>query len=154
ACPRRPHAGTSQRRPFSAPSATTRKTDRDVKQSGSRSGIRRQAGEAITTGSCRTCPDRRGEKADQGPRPTHCYAHRGSRDRSTGSLPGPFGRRRAPLPACGHFRDPLASMLKGLGNATEDHSLGYDLSSGTPNQLAFNAALAVIDGVRPKDEVE
>jgi hypothetical protein len=46
------------------------------------------------------------------------------------------------------------SMLKGLGNATEDHSLGYDLSSGTPNQLAFNAALAVIDGVRPKDEVE
>jgi hypothetical protein len=46
------------------------------------------------------------------------------------------------------------SMLKGLGNATEDHALGYDLSSGTPNQLAFNAALAVIDGVRPKDEVE
>jgi hypothetical protein len=45
-------------------------------------------------------------------------------------------------------------MLKGLGKATEDHSLGYDLSSGTPNQLAFNAALAVIDGVRPKDEVE
>ena len=46
------------------------------------------------------------------------------------------------------------SMLKGLGNATEDHSLSYDLSTGTPNQLAFNAALAVIDGVRPKDEVE
>ena len=46
------------------------------------------------------------------------------------------------------------SMLKGLGNATEDHSLDYDFSPGSPNQLAFNAALAVIDGVRPKDEIE
>src|SRR5262249_45985377 len=35
-------------------------------------------------------------------------------------------------------------MLKGLGNATEDHSLSLDLSPGpgSPNQLAFNAALA------------
>lgn len=46
------------------------------------------------------------------------------------------------------------SMLKGLGNATEDHTLSLDLSPGSPNQLAFNAALAVIDGVRPKDEIE
>jgi hypothetical protein len=45
-------------------------------------------------------------------------------------------------------------MLKGLGNATEDHSLDYDFSPGSPNQLAFNSALAVIDGVRPKDEIE
>jgi hypothetical protein len=46
------------------------------------------------------------------------------------------------------------SMLKGVGNATADHSLDYDFSPGSPNQLAFNAALAVIDGVRPKDEIE
>ena len=45
-------------------------------------------------------------------------------------------------------------MLKGLGNATEDYSLDYDFSPGSPNQLAFNSALAVIDGVKPKDEVE
>jgi hypothetical protein len=45
-------------------------------------------------------------------------------------------------------------MLKGLENATGDHSLDYDFSSGSPNQLAFNAALAVIDGVRPHDEIE
>jgi hypothetical protein len=46
------------------------------------------------------------------------------------------------------------SMLKGLGKATEDHSSGLDPSPGSPDQLAFNAALAVIDGVRPKDEIE
>src|SRR5262249_36509068 len=46
------------------------------------------------------------------------------------------------------------SMLNGLGKATEDRSLDYDFSPGSPNQLAFNAALAVIDGVRPKDEIE
>src|SRR5215471_16388538 len=45
-------------------------------------------------------------------------------------------------------------MLKGLENATGDHSLDYDFNSGSPNQLAFNAALAVIDGVRPHDEIE
>ena len=48
----------------------------------------------------------------------------------------------------------VRSMLKGVGNATADHSLDYDFSPGSPNQLAFNAALAVIDGVRPKDEIE
>jgi len=46
------------------------------------------------------------------------------------------------------------SMLKGLGNATADHSLNLDFSPASPDQLAFNAALAVIDGVRPKDEIE
>jgi hypothetical protein len=46
------------------------------------------------------------------------------------------------------------AMLNGLGNATADHSLDYDFSPGSPNQVAFNAALAVIDGVRPKDEIE
>jgi hypothetical protein len=46
------------------------------------------------------------------------------------------------------------SMLKGLGKATEDHSVNLDFSPGSVDQLAFNAALAVIDGVRPKDEIE
>jgi hypothetical protein len=46
------------------------------------------------------------------------------------------------------------SMLKGLGNATEDHSLNQGLLPGSPDQLALNAALAVIDGMRPKDEIE
>ncbi len=46
------------------------------------------------------------------------------------------------------------SMLKGLGKATEDHSVNHDFSPGSSDQLAFNAALAVIDGVRPKDEIE
>jgi hypothetical protein len=46
------------------------------------------------------------------------------------------------------------SMLRGLGKATEDHSLSLDLNPGSPDQLEFNAALAVIDGVRPKDEIE
>jgi hypothetical protein len=45
-------------------------------------------------------------------------------------------------------------MLKGLGKATEDHSLNHGLLPGSPDQLALNAALAVIDGVRPKDEIE
>jgi hypothetical protein len=46
------------------------------------------------------------------------------------------------------------SMLNGLGKATEDHSLDCDFSPGSPNQLKFNAALALIDGVRPQDEIE
>lgn len=46
------------------------------------------------------------------------------------------------------------AMLKGVGMATEDHSASKDYGPGSPDQLAFNAALAVIDGVRPKDEVE
>lgn len=46
------------------------------------------------------------------------------------------------------------AMLKGVGMATEDHSVNNDFGPGIPDQLTFNAALAVIDGVRPKDEVE
>jgi hypothetical protein len=46
------------------------------------------------------------------------------------------------------------SMLKGLGKATENHSASYEFAPGSPDQLAFNAALAVIDGVRPEDEIE
>jgi hypothetical protein len=46
------------------------------------------------------------------------------------------------------------SMLRSLGNATADHSLNLDFSPASPDQTAFNAALAVIDGVRPKDEIE
>jgi hypothetical protein len=46
------------------------------------------------------------------------------------------------------------SMLNGLGRATADHSLDCGFSPGSPDQVAFNAALAVIDGVRPKDEIE
>src|SRR6516162_448325 len=46
------------------------------------------------------------------------------------------------------------TMLKGLGNAIADHSLNLDFSPASPDQTAFNAALAVIDGVRPKDEIE
>jgi hypothetical protein len=46
------------------------------------------------------------------------------------------------------------SMLNGLGKATEDHSEYCGFRPGSPDQEAFNAALAVIDGVRPKDEIE
>ena len=46
------------------------------------------------------------------------------------------------------------SMLKGLGKATEDHSEDHGFFPGSADEVAFNAALAVIDGVRPKDEIE
>jgi hypothetical protein len=46
------------------------------------------------------------------------------------------------------------SMLRGLGNATADHSLNLDFGPANPDQVELNAALAVIDGVRPKDEIE
>jgi hypothetical protein len=46
------------------------------------------------------------------------------------------------------------SMLNGLGKATEDHSENQGFYPGSPDEGAFNAALAVIDGVRPKDEIE
>src|SRR2546423_3932032 len=45
-------------------------------------------------------------------------------------------------------------MLNGLGKATADHSENHGFSSGSSDELAFNAALAVIDGVRPRDEIE
>jgi hypothetical protein len=48
----------------------------------------------------------------------------------------------------------VRAMLDGLGYATADHLLDYDSSPGRPNQVAMNAALAVISGVQPRDEVE
>jgi hypothetical protein len=46
------------------------------------------------------------------------------------------------------------SMLNGLGTATANHSLDSDFNPAPANQVELNAALAVISGVRPKDEVE
>jgi hypothetical protein len=46
------------------------------------------------------------------------------------------------------------AMLNGLGKATANHSLDSDFSPAPANQVEFNAALAVISGVRPKDELE
>jgi hypothetical protein len=46
------------------------------------------------------------------------------------------------------------AMLKGIGKATEDHAENNGFGPGSPDQVAFNAALAAIDGVRPKDEIE
>jgi hypothetical protein len=48
----------------------------------------------------------------------------------------------------------VRSMLNGLGSATADHLLDFDFNPGRPKQVAFNAALAVISGVQPKDEIE
>jgi hypothetical protein len=48
----------------------------------------------------------------------------------------------------------VRAMLNGLGYATADHLLDYDSSPGRPNQVAMNAALAVISGVQPQDEIE
>jgi hypothetical protein len=50
-----------------------------------------------------------------------------------------------------HF---VHAMLNGIGKATEDHSENHGFCPGSPDQDAFNAALAIIDGVRPKDEIE
>jgi hypothetical protein len=46
------------------------------------------------------------------------------------------------------------SMLNGIGKATANHSETNGFGPGSSDELAFNAALAVIDGVRPKDEIE
>jgi hypothetical protein len=46
------------------------------------------------------------------------------------------------------------AMLNGLGKATANHSLDSDFSPAPANQVEFNAALAVISGVGPKDEIE
>jgi hypothetical protein len=46
------------------------------------------------------------------------------------------------------------SMLNGIGKATANHSQTNGFGPGSSDELAFNAALAVIDGVRPKDEIE
>jgi len=45
-------------------------------------------------------------------------------------------------------------MLIGLGKATEDHSENHGFFPGSADEVAFNAALAIIDGVRPKDQIE
>ena len=42
-----------------------------------------------------------------------------------------------------HF---VYSMLKGLGKATEDHSEDHGFYPGSADEVAFNAAWAVIDG--------
>jgi hypothetical protein len=46
------------------------------------------------------------------------------------------------------------SMLEGLANTTADHSQGFGRGPGTSNEGVFNAALAVIAGVQPQDEIE
>ena len=48
----------------------------------------------------------------------------------------------------------VRAMLNGLGYATADHLLDYDSSPGRSNQVAMNAALAVISGAQPQDEIE
>jgi hypothetical protein len=48
----------------------------------------------------------------------------------------------------------VASMLTELGQATKDHSSDLDMGPGSLDQTSLNAALAVIDGVRPADEIE
>jgi len=46
------------------------------------------------------------------------------------------------------------SMLEGLADATSDQSQEFGFGPGKSNEVAFNAALAVIAGVQPKDEIE
>lgn len=48
----------------------------------------------------------------------------------------------------------VAAMMNSIGKATEDHSEMKDLGPGSLDQTAVNAALAVISGVRPTDEIE
>src|SRR5262245_14556523 len=123
-----------------------------------RSGIRRQAGEATAAESGRACRDRKGDKANEGPRATHCYARRESRESRKRGLPGPLRRRRTRIPTCRCVRNSLAAIrifdAQGFGGGDRGPSLSLDLNPGSPDQVAFNAALAVIDGVRPKDEIE
>jgi hypothetical protein len=73
------------------------------------------------------------------------YPHHSDEEGHLYRLADTFGTRSK------HF---VYSMLKGLGKATEDHSVSQDFSPGSSDEIAFNAALAVIDGVRPKDEIE
>ena len=48
----------------------------------------------------------------------------------------------------------VCSMLEGLADATSDHSENFGHTPGKSNEAAFNATLAVIAGVQPKDEIE
>jgi hypothetical protein len=48
----------------------------------------------------------------------------------------------------------VCSMMEGLADATSDHSQEFGRKPGRSNEAGFNAALAVIAGVQPKDEIE
>jgi hypothetical protein len=48
----------------------------------------------------------------------------------------------------------VCSMLEGLAEATSDHSENFGHTPGKSNESAFNATLAVIAGVQPRDEIE
>jgi hypothetical protein len=82
---------------------------------------------------------------DRGSEPRALYPHHSDEEGHLYRLADTFGTRSR------HFVD---SMLKGLGKATADHSEDHGFNPGSSDEVAFNAALAVIDGVRPKDEVE
>jgi hypothetical protein len=73
------------------------------------------------------------------------YAHHSDDQGQEYRLADTFGTRSR------HF---VHAMLKSLGTVTEDHSETLGITPGTANEDAFNAALAVIDGVRPQDEIE
>jgi hypothetical protein len=73
------------------------------------------------------------------------YAYHSDEDGRLYRLADTFGTRSLQF---------VNSMLKGIGRATEDHTQSNGFGPGSPDQSAFNAALAVIDGVRPNDEIE
>src|SRR5262249_44626312 len=127
-------------------------------QGGRGAGIRRQAGEATAAEPGRTCRDRKGEKANQSPHARIAmhiedrgiagralYPDHSDEEGHQYRLADTFGTRSLQF---------VHAMLNDLGNATANHSLDSDFSPAPANQVAFNAALADIDGVRPKDEIE
>jgi hypothetical protein len=73
------------------------------------------------------------------------YAHHSDDEGQEYRLADAFGTQSR------HF---VHAMLNSLGQATEDHSQTLGITSGTANEDTFNSALAVIDGVRPQDEIE
>ena len=73
------------------------------------------------------------------------YAHHSDDQGQEYRLADTFGTRSR------HF---VHAMLKSLGKATEDHSQTLGITPGSANEDTFNSALAVIDGVRPQDEIE
>ena len=73
------------------------------------------------------------------------YPYHSDEDGSLYRLADTFGTRSLQF---------VNSMLRDIGKATEDHGESKGFLPGSPDELAFNAALAVIDGVRPKDEIE
>jgi hypothetical protein len=82
---------------------------------------------------------------DRGPGARVRYADHSDDDGHRYRLADAFGTRSLQF---------VYSMLNGLGKATADHSQDHGFSPGSCDEVAFNAALAVIDGVRPKDEIE